>query len=267
MEPRLTDEDRRIWHQWVRAARRWATTRLHRSRVERTRRIVEEFHTNHPDAYVAWSAGKDSTAMTHLIADVVGPVRAMSIKDDLDFPGEEDYLRRHAEAWGVRLDIVRPPSLQAWLRDHADEIGAADDVHSRAAGLSRVGFYPLIEEYDRSTGTRAKYLGLRAEESHGRKMHRAKRGAIYTKTNGEVVCQPICDWRGIDVYAYLLSRNIDLLPLYRCVRLHDAPERVRKSWWVPGAHAQFGQGTWLRTYYPGLFQLLEDLLPGASAHA
>ena len=95
--------------------------------------------------YLGWSAGKDSTAMTHLVC-VEGEHRdwhILSIKDDLDFPGEEKYVRRWAAAWGLQsLDVVHPPfSLQAWLRDHAADLDAGDDMHGRMAGLSREGFY------------------------------------------------------------------------------------------------------------------------------
>lgn len=215
------------------------------------------------DAYVAWSGGKDSTALTHIVSTEVPGVRVMSIKDDLDFPGEETYIRDLADQWGVVLDILRPGrSLQELL--HQMEVLGDEDIHSRDASFGMEAFYQIIAGYRAERDRPEVYLGLRKEESYGRLMLRNTLGAKYTKADGEVVCQPLCDWRGIDVYAYLLSRDIPLLPLYQCVRLHDRPERVRKSWWVPGAAARKGGMVWLRTYYPSLYRRVREMCPTSS---
>lgn len=268
-EPRLTPEDRRIWDAWRRQALTHARTRRHLGRVESARREIERMAERRPDAYVAWSAGKDSTALVHLVrVECAVPGRVMAVKDDLDFPGEEEYLRELADAWGVDLDILRPPfSLQAWLAEHAADIEADEDLHSRSAAFSKAAFYAVVRAYRESMGAPGVYLGLRAEESRGRALNRYQRGRTYQKADGEVVCQPLADWTGIDVYAYLLSRGIDLLPMYRCVRLHERPDRVRKSWWLPGASTRHGGMVWLRAYYPSLYRRLCELLPDAGRHA
>lgn len=82
------------------------------------------------------------------------------------------------------------------------------------------------------------------------------------------ISTPLADWRGIDVYAYAVSRGIELLPMYRCVGLmHDEdPWNIRKSWWVPGSHARWGGIAWLRRYYPSLYARLCRMLPDASRH-
>lgn len=216
-----------------------------------------------PQAYLTWSGGKDSTAMV-LLASRLGVVRVMSVKDDLDFPGEREYVEVLAEQWGVALDIVEPTvSLQALL----SETFAGDDIHGRGAKLSKAGFYPLVERYAAERGYPGIYLGLRASESRGRAMNAHCRGAIYKKKSGEVVCQPLWDWSDMDVYGYLFANDIPLLPLYKCTKFAERPGRIRKSWWAPGAAARKGQTVWLKFYYPSLFQRLTELVPGSSAQA
>ncbi len=268
-EPRLSPEDRRIWGQLERASLAWAKTLEHNRRVDTARRRTEEMVARRPDAYVAWSGGKDSTALTHMVCVDRGiAAQVMSVKDDLDFPGEEAYVQRWATTWGIRLDIVRPEfSLQGWLAEHASDTSADDDFHGRSSAFSDAAFYSLIEEYRQAAGLPGVYLGLRAEESVHRLRNRRFNGHTYTKLDGETVCQPLCDWHGLDVYAYLLSHGIDLLSVYRCVRLHREPWLVRKSWWLPGAHSRHGGMAWLRTYYPSLFYRLCELLPDARVHA
>jgi len=270
-EPILTSDDRSIWEGWCRAALAHSRTQLHRRRVERALADVEAFAARVRRPYVAWSCGKDSTAMAHLACVLAGHRgwRVLCIKDDLDFPGEEEYALALAGQWGLeQLDIVRPAfSLQDWIAEHLATMEIGDDVHGRTAGLSREAFYPLIEQYAERIDADGVLLGLRAEESPGRNMNRASRGTIYGHSDGRLRCTPLADWRGIDVYAYLLSRGIEPLHVYRCCGLATSPDRVRKSWWFPGAHVNYGATVWLRTYYPSLYRRLCELWPIAGSRA
>jgi hypothetical protein len=76
---------------------------------------------------------------------------------------------------------------------------------------------------------------------------------------------PIADWRAIDVYAYAVSRGIELLPVYRCCAFMHAvePWMLRKSWWLPGGNSRFGQVAWLRRYWPSLYARLCSWMPEA----
>jgi len=265
-EPLLTAEDRRLFALWERACRAHAATAVHLRRVERARRTVEEMAARRPEAVVAWSGGKDSTAMLHMVhAAGVPYAGAMSEKDDLDFPGEEAYVRGIASACGVRLDVLRPPfSVQEWLAAHP--VDPRDDQHGRGAALSKAAFYEVVEAYHAARGRPGVYLGLRTAESRARNVNRAAHGVIYTKRNGETVCTPLADFADIDVYAYLFAHDIPLLDVYRCVRLDERPGRVRKSWWLPAGEAgRRGGMVWLRVYYPSLYRRLCELVGGASS--
>jgi 3'-phosphoadenosine 5'-phosphosulfate sulfotransferase (PAPS reductase)/FAD synthetase len=98
-------------------------------------------------------------------------------------------------------------------------------------------------------------LGLRSEESGIRRRVREMRGRCFRLASGQLRCLPVADWSGLDVFAYAHSRNIELLPVYRCVALMHArePWLIRKSWWLPGSHAAQGGVVWLRRYYPSLY--------------
>lgn len=273
-EPRLNAHDHGVWSRWMIMAARHSRTGLFQRRVDQALRLVEQcLEESGGDAAVMWSGGKDSTVMAHLIATVFGGVPLVSEKDDLDFPGEEEYVTRLATEWGAELEIIRPPISPAeWMRDNAHRLGVADDIHSRAAELSKAVFYRVVEEANERR--EAIFLGLRAEESWGRTMNRAAHGVLYrrsspTHDNGQLVCTPLGDWQGIDVYAYAHVYGIDLLPVYRCVGLmHDRePWRVRKSWWVPGGATRHGGVVWLRHYWPSLYRRLTDWFPAAQSYS
>lgn len=273
LEPVLTPEDDELWEMWQEALLSWARIPSFAAKVERSKRLIEQAIAEHPRACLMWSGGKDSTVMTHLVRCEMGiNIPAASEKDDLDYPGEEDYVRRLAASWNLELEILRPPtSAIGWLREHGRSLSVYDDMHSRISGLSRACFYDLVERH--SARFDLTFLGLRTEESAGRKMNRASRGLLYERKNKHSdrgrtwLCTPLADWSGRDVMAYAASRDIELLPVYRCVALmhRDEPWRIRKSWWIPGNAASRGAGTWLQRYYPSLFRELGRLFSDGRA--
>ncbi|HEX6940911.1 MAG TPA: phosphoadenosine phosphosulfate reductase family protein [Longimicrobiales bacterium] len=275
-EPILDAHDRAVWARWMIVADRHARTGAHRRRVDQARRLVDRcLEEAGGDAVVMWSAGKDSTVMAHLItAATDARLPLVSEKDDLDYPGEETYVTELAREWGAPLEIVHPPISPAeWIREHAYQLDVAGDFHSRAAGLSKACFYEVVEAANRER--EAIFLGLRSAESPGRTRNRRFNGLLYRRSPagvrepGQLVCTPLGDWEGIDVYAYAITHGIELLPVYRCVGFMHArePWRVRKSWWIPGGSSAMGGVAWLRRYWPTLYRQLREWIPLAQSYA
>lgn len=268
-EPILNDEDRRIWAQWERASLAHAKTDRHRRRIDRAKVNIDKFLEVSSQPYLAFSGGKDSCAMLALAVEngYYGPV--MWLSGDLDYPGEGDHVQQWSHVVGLPIDIVRTPgSTIEMLRAQAHEILLDEDDKLRNDPINAAQFFAPIEAYKSQHGCDGVLLGLRAEESKGRRWNRAKRSPVYYATSRrEWVGQPICDWQGIDVYAYVLSRGLPLFNVYQCVRYHETPDRVRMDGWYPGVHAQRGATIWLKSYYPSLFNRLCSILPDASASA
>jgi 3'-phosphoadenosine 5'-phosphosulfate sulfotransferase (PAPS reductase)/FAD synthetase len=287
-EPILTDDDRAVWDAWAKAAREHARTQAHRRLVARSRAAVLEALAL-PDAVnpgVSWSAGKDSTAMAHLVCVTAGAADAVTLvseKDDLDYPGEREYVETLAAQWGARLKILTPPiSPREFITEAAKrgELMSYDDIHSRAASLSKACFYGLMEADNNGRGL--VMLGLRAEESQIRKRvgkwahiaaakHRDEDDGPtsgltrWHKGASQWRCYPVMDWKAVDVFGYLLSHGVEPLSVYKCLGLmhRDEPGLLRKSWWLPGGHTADGQVAWLRRYYPSLHRQLCAWMPDA----
>ena len=269
LEPRLTDEDYRAWAQWQATAAIHSRSLPFLRRVESSKRYVGDALAQQPDTCVMWSGGKDSTVMTHLIGVTMGAkhLTVYSEKDDLDYPGEEQYVTDLAAQWGLNLKILRPTvSPTEWLNAHRHELHVGGDIHSRAASLSKAVFYGLVKSASSNHG--GIFLGLRQDESRARRMNRATRGPVYTKNDGQTVCTPIVDWSGLDVMAYAVRHDVPLLSVYQCIAFMHArePWRVRKSWWVPEASSQrHGGVAWLRHYFPTLYRKLAEWVPRAQS--
>lgn len=239
-----------------------AQTSAHRRAVDAARRIIDA----RGDA-AAWrvgaSCGKDSTALALLLAEAGAPMTAMSVKDDLDYPGEDQYAVMLAERCGVAVEIVRPPvSLQAFLRDN--QISLIHDVHSRTAELSKTHFYALLDQHRAAKGYDAVMLGLRMAESRGRRMNTITNGTNYTRAYDSLtVCTPLARWTAMDVHAFLASREVPLLPVYGCIDPGMEWDGIRKSWWIAGGGpARMGSHyAWLRRWWPALWDRAASIDP------
>lgn len=142
-------------------------------------------------------------------------------------------------------------------------------MHSRSAGLSRECFYGVMEEATR--GYDMLFMGLRAEESIARMKNRRTRGLVYTMKDGQRRSTPLGDWTGLDVFTYLQVHGIEPLPVYRCCSFlpehRVRPWLIRKSWWIPGAHAKHGGVAWLRRYWPSLHEKLKGFTYDSSSYS
>lgn len=267
-EPRLSHADIKAWDVWMRTCLLHARTRGFMRKVDSAKDVISEMVARFDNPCVMWSGGKDSTVMTYLICVECGVNAAVySEKDDLDYPGELEYVISLGDSWRIDLTILKPPiSLVEWVQSHSRDLSVYKDIHSRDAELSKVGFYPVIQRaVDNHNCT---CLGLRSEESPGRRANRNFRGRIYTKKSGETVCLPIADWTAKDVYAYAFSRGVDLFLIYRCIAFAhaDCPWKIRKSWWL-GSLNTIRDLPWLRHYYPSLWYRVCGYVPGSETLA
>lgn len=270
-EPILTDEDVRVWDRWRMTFDLHVRTWAYRRAVDSAKRIAEQSLSKASDPVVSWSGGKDSTALAYLLRrDLGADVLAASEKDDLDYPGEEAYVHELAAAWSLRLVIVRPPvSPLAWLLERRGGLSAGQDMHSRSAGLSRACFYGVMEQADEEHDV--VFWGLRAAESGQRCALLTKKGTSYRLKSGLRRCAPLAHWTGLDVFAYLQHHGIEPLPVYRCCSFlpehRVKPWLIRKSWWIPGAHAAQGWAAWLKRYWPSLHAKLTEITYDATCYS
>lgn len=262
-EPLLSPEDVRVWDRWRVTFAMHARTNGHRKAVDDARRIAGLALAKAKTPLLSWSGGKDSTCLAHLVSAEMGArVHVVSEKDDLDYPGEEEYVTELGLRWGLDLEILRPPvSPTDWLTERRGLLSAGEDVHSKSAGLSKACFYGVMEAVNQ--GHDLVLWGLRAEESGRRRSLLTSKGHTYQLMSGSYRCSPLAFWTGLDVFAYLQAREIDPLPVYRCCSFlpeHKAkPWLIRKSWWIPGAHAKHGGVAWLRRYWPSLYAKLKGI--------
>lgn len=224
-----------------------------RRRVERTKVTIANFLSRCAAPYVAWSGGKDSECLLILLAQMGRTdVPVFTQGDDLDWPEKQAFCRTMT----VRLGF----------QDHAYEM-------SQKSAITQLGRMPLdgtvtvrgtfshvVARYVLERGRDGVLMGLRTEESVGRRTLRAMSGTIYGTKSGELRCIPIADWRGIDVFALILSSGLPYMHVYDCDAL-CAPHEIRFSWIINPHFLHHGHPSWLKHYYPAQFARLAAINP------
>lgn len=231
-----------------------ARTRLHQYRVERARERIAEWLTAVERPYIAFSTGKDSTCVLALVREQRPETAAVYLDADSSFPESRALL---AATDNCIIYPTDEPILDTLAR-HGLEGGAELE---RATMQSTVWgpIKRLLAAYDFDGVA----LGLRAEESRGRRLNAHVRGSIYRyKRDGVLACQPIWDWTYADVWAFIVAAGLPYCGVYD--RLWDAPEEdQRLSYWAGETKRRHGRYAWLRRNYPELFNRLASAIPEA----
>lgn len=224
-----------------------------RRKVEKSLNIINEFIAIGSKNYVSFSGGKDSSVMVRLVSIVDDTIRVMSEKDDFDFPNEKEFVVEFCERCNVELDIIEPENILKL----SEKVDFTEDIHSQNTDFSKNAFYGLIKSYQLEGGYKGAFLGLRSEESKQRSWNaKVNRYIYYNLSWQQLICQPIVEWNGKDVFAYLFKNELPILDVYFKTAFVESPEQIRKSWVLPSAQSCRGQAVWLKKYYPQIYNKL-----------
>lgn len=162
-------------------------------RVQEAERIIREGLSRASLPYVACSFGKDSAVMLHLVLQqCLGvPVRMTRWSETSLLNDFEPVLA----AWQERFGVI--PEFCDLTRDSIEAV-----VPSRHRALAALG------------ETNGYFLGLRAEESKGRRMALRKYGPVYQTVSRLWRIAPLAWWRWQDVAAYTVKHDLPVLASY-----------------------------------------------------
>lgn len=242
-----------------------ATSRLrsHRARVERAReRVSECFSSCLP--YVSFSGGKDSTVVLHLAQAERGDVMACFYDSGAELSSTYDLVHHVQNNWTTVLSWCYPRrTILDILRAAGLGIeGATEGL--RSGQIAEEIVKDVAEQAARELGTDGYMLGLRRDESGGRKADLTKRGALYRMRNGQLRCCPIWDWTDDDVWAYLVSNDVEYNEAYDRTK-HRPRREIRVCTYAGNTSERYGRFAWLRQEYPDLWRRLVAEFAGMRA--
>lgn len=249
---------------WRRVYLLHSRTRSFQKHLHVAKGIISDFIGRQIKSYVAVSGGKDSIAMAHLIWSIEPGIKFMSVLDESDIPGLHDYMTKIVQRYKFDVDVISPKNL--W--EAFAKYDFTEDVHSPRSEYAQRYFFDHIKRYVADNGYDGIFLGLRAQESKGRRMNFLQRGSIYFNESWQQwICQPLAAWSAMDVFAYLFSNNVPIFDMYFKTKFKLSPENIRLDCILPSHFSRDGQSAWLKYYYPETFSRLAAILPKLRSRA
>lgn len=229
-----------------------AKTKQYRWRVEQARQRVSEWFSLVTNPYIAFSTGKDSTCVLALVREQRPETPAVYLDADCSYPESEALLR-------VTPNCIRFPADEPFL-DTLARHGLDGGAELDRATMQSTVWGPIKRLIAEHQFDGVAY-GLRAQESHGRRMNAYTRGAVFRyRRDGLWACQPLWDWSYDDVWAFIVTNNLPYCGVYD--RMWDMPEDdQRLSYWAGETKRRWGRYKWLRRNYPDLFNRLAARIP------
>lgn len=224
---------------------------------------IEQWLDKHPESFLTFSGGKDSTVVLHLLKKVLPNPRIAFFDSGLLFRQTYDYIRNIQEWWDVDIVYITtsPSPLEVFKESGYWELGKP----KQKLDMKKVLIDNYLEEAKRHFDSKYSLYGLRAEESTARNIILRKgQGVVTRHTKGELrdsALSPIWDWRTHDINRYLIDNKIPLNTAYRKLRELGVPSSKRRTGVVlsDGIHL----GDWAVNYQvdPSLGKLLESHFP------
>lgn len=226
----------------------------HQRRIERARRLILQ----HPDLCVSASWGKDSNVLLHLVSTTLRRtvVAVHGRYPDDDRAPDMDAVRDTVIAacpHEIRcIDVLVPGEREMFRRVGHAWTEAATPEEREAERWWSEAFKAGMDSGMVSAGYNGSFIGMRADESHARRMNIAKRGQSYcvASRGGRRVVLPLAGWSGVDVWAYTIANG---LPWLRMYEFGESRERARSDFTLA-----VGGGALHRH---GVFQTYRDAYP------
>lgn len=186
-----------------------ARSRSFRELVNRTYEQFEDALQQAASPYVAFSGGKDSLVALALCADLRPGITALWTDDELEYPEQLESIPATCGHLGASLVVKTGTQVHGeWFTPWTDRPFWRDPLPGTI--ITRRRAFEVAKE----RGHDAVVLGLRAEESGGRRKRAQRYGMIHDHSDGTIHVNPLQWWSVADVWAYIASRELPYSPVY-----------------------------------------------------
>ncbi len=174
---------------------------------------------------VSFSGGKDSTVLLDLVRRVQPGCRVAFFDSGCEYPWTYDLVAHYG------AEVVKPQMSLPQMCRHGGYWGYEQPVDPEAE-FDFMGFL-VVEPAVRFAilhDLTVSAIGLRAEESAGRRLNLHKRGELYFVKERQMwhLC-PLAHWKHADIWAYLASRDLRYNEVYDRMAAFGIP---REAWRV-----------------------------------
>lgn len=182
---------------WRETFKLWSETGGYKNKIEESKKVIREAFNRYKNPYVAYSGGKDSIVMLHLVLQQEPNI------DVWHFDHGRALMPRHIESEVIRnAKLLGAKNLIIKTSKHLDNENARWNYK-----IWYDSFFGILNSVTKERGWDGVFLGLRQEESSKRK-RRAKEFF-----NGNE-CYPLARWIWKDIWAYIISNNLPYPSIY-----------------------------------------------------
>lgn len=220
----------------------YAKLHIYKKRVEQAREIIARGLEQLKNPYMACSFGKDSSVLLHLLIQVMPEIEVRFIRWD-----ESNLIDTYAE------------TIAKWEKTYHINLKILD-LHRQSLDEPVPDRWKKLTNLSECDGY---FIGLRADESRGRKMTLKIHGTIHRMKNGLVRISPLAWWKTDDVAAYIYQFALPTLQTYQ----YDGFE-ARTTSRIPRADYGIRESmlSGLRRRDPSRFNALCNLMPEVSEY-
>jgi phosphoadenosine phosphosulfate reductase len=235
-------------------------------RVARAAEIVRRGLALCARPYVAFSGGKDSEVVLHLVVQQKPDVDVVWLHQGAEFPDTEELVYRLAREWNLNLHVVHvKPGLLELLEEYG-AYGLPVRTPYRQGDVTRRLIREPSLRVAKEFGFDGVFMGLRKEESRTRKITLAVNGELHlAKYDGLWHVNPLADWSGEDVWAYINGLGLPYNAVYDKTRFQPR-EWIRTTPWAGGTGKEEGRFQFLKYYYPELFDEFARRFPNVRSY-
>jgi len=196
--------------------------------------------------YVSTSWGKDSISLVDMVRNIRPEIEVVFIDGgieilEIDRESIESYVKKNK----INLIHLKWSKLDYLREEKKNEKGDAKKI------LYNSMFAPLNNWLKIRPDINGVFMGLRREESKIRYLSIGKFGPLHEYQSGSNKglwrSLPLFDWKTIEVGAYVVSRGLPILDIYKKMGFE-----ARSGMFGFGS-SQFGRFAYLKHYYPDLF--------------
>lgn len=199
---------------------------------------------------VSFSFGKDSLVCVDIARQIDPDILILNIDrgEGGDIQEAVDIYDRYAE--GHRLNYHRVKTPRSVMQIYRDA-GGINEVEKMEITSNLIrGFTTANKRFE----VDCSIMGLRTEESTGRS-HLRKYGTFHRTKTGKMPykCKPVLNWRGEEIWAYIVSNDLPYISFYDREARFDGYEKARYSNWAGSSFKEWGRIARLKYTMPELY--------------
>ncbi len=156
---------------------------------------------------VAFSGGKDSTVIAHLVQKALGHVNLFFGDTTIEYPDTYEYVNRISKLKGFSLIMEKSDS------NFYEMCSKMDPPSQRMRWCCTVfKAYPLNKFLSKNRSSFLFFDGIRKSESSARSVY--PRIDINKKASGQIIGRPILEWSTLAVWIYIFTSKLPYNKLY-----------------------------------------------------